>query len=956
MPRTKPTARNTEPTTRAGKVLSNLGNNYTLGQFLYEVFDPDVDAGSQHGAMLKSFLAPSLSKVRAVDIVERMYDHKYAKPADRHDEWAHLFSVSRDPKTLGYAQPAISSWSVQRVKDELLAEADVLCSRKAGLRVRASGGNPRTSRGHSAAVDGPQIDGDTEMVDAEAIDAEGPHDAVEAGDDGENVAVEERAGSPMELDDGLPDEMASAPSGARAAPPRKKKGAVSKDPLISWDIIKDFSVEKVAETYQRHAPTMWGLFSSLTESTSSKGDTELEVVRPKDVICTSIISEVIFARNSWTNLFALSRGITLFATKAHQSMYRIGSRLAQCVSYTTTRAALVAMSTAQREKVRRLFADPDVVPPIVVFDNIQTYARRWFHRIGAASRMLTGTWGTAVKMYDCKPDAFDIRPILEKKEAATRRDIKASNIMDKIDHKHLHTVATFHFLEVLVAFVPALAHYRSDVSKRFKEAAQKVPINPKRRTEVYPLGTNSANEVSTKGLRDALADFLKQLGITQDTIGNRLMFFHGDGKSFDGMHKVLKYLSISASKFSALQFVRPVLEIWHTKWTDLSRICRVHWGGPHSMSDPSTLGFMAKAVNTPTPSDLHKVEYYPYAKLLDIDVRAHILNCWEVRLGTSDLVAYYEKLKDDDHLPSILILLQDADLLAQQYATSRAYYRAIRDRKKPDMYDVPKASEASGSAPTERNDSDFKGDWPLANSILRMRDGIWFLEVVRSVALGDAARAWEILKVWIFTFAGAGNSNYASYLVEMFINLEHDYPAATREALFKNWLVNLKGKPGHFMELDLMQEHFNHWLEELAQHKGKEFDSEWYRNVLSMHVQHFLEITEEFESGAQLKQRRKGHTEPHMDNELREAMRVCRDHDLHRRHDGRDFGHHAEDNLSKGHRRLGAGKKLEEYIEQTMEEWDNKHVEAEVPAGYEDASTYLHVPVSCDESGISIQI
>lgn len=100
--------------------------------------------------------------------------------------------------------------------------------------------------------------------------------------------------------------------------------------------------------------------------------------------------------------------------------------------------------------------------------------------------------------------------------------------------------------------------------------------------------------------------------------------------------------------------------------------------------------------------------------------------------------------------------------------------------------------------------------------------------------------------------------------------------------------------------MDLMQEHYNLWLEELAQHKGKEFDDEWYREVLSMHVHHFLRLREEIENQVQIKPHTKKHSEPHLDNELREAMRIYREHDLHRHYSNRDFGFHAPDCRAKG--------------------------------------------------------
>ena len=45
------------------------------------------------------------------------------------------------------------------------------------------------------------------------------------------------------------------------------------------------------------------------------------------------------------------------------------------------------------------------------------------------------------------------------------------------------------------------------------------------------------------------------------------------------------------------------------------------------------------------------------------------------------------------------------------------------------------------------NTGRFRGDWPFANSIILMRDGIWFLEACRAIASGDVGRAWEVLKV-----------------------------------------------------------------------------------------------------------------------------------------------------------------------------------------------------------------
>lgn len=53
----------------------------------------------------------------------------------------------------------------------------------------------------------------------------------------------------------------------------------------------------------------------------------------------------------------------------------------------------------------------------------------------------------------------------------------------------------------------------------------------------------------------------------------------------------------------------------------------------------------------------------------------------------------------------------------------------------------------------ESDPEKFEGDWALANSILLVRDGIWWLEFCRAVSIGDTGRVWEVLKVWNMDFS-----------------------------------------------------------------------------------------------------------------------------------------------------------------------------------------------------------
>ena len=44
-----------------------------------------------------------------------------------------------------------------------------------------------------------------------------------------------------------------------------------------------------------------------------------------------------------------------------------------------------------------------------------------------------------------------------------------------------------------------------------------------------------------------------------------------------------------------------------------------------------------------------------------------------------------------------------------------------------------------------------------------------------------------------------------------------EFPEPLREAVLNNYLVNPSGLPGHWHELDLLQEHYNHSREMLTQ-------------------------------------------------------------------------------------------------------------------------------------------
>jgi len=66
------------------------------------------------------------------------------------------------------------------------------------------------------------------------------------------------------------------------------------------------------------------------------------------------------------------------------------------------------------------------------------------------------------------------------------------------------------------------------------------------------------------------------------------------------------------------------------------------------------------------------------------------------------------------------------------------------------------------------------------------------------------------------------------------------------------------------MEADLLQEHYNRWLEDIVKKRGGDFDDKFYRHTFSPNVDHFLRIKEEIGNAFSLRSRGQTHTSPHL--------------------------------------------------------------------------------------------
>jgi hypothetical protein len=69
----------------------------------------------------------------------------------------------------------------------------------------------------------------------------------------------------------------------------------------------------------------------------------------------------------------------------------------------------------------------------------------------------------------------------------------------------------------------------------------------------------------------------------------------GDGLTFQRVLEVQRYLQFHPDDLESLGVVEPILAVWHTEWTNVSRLFEAHWVSSTS-TDPSLLGHSAAAI------------------------------------------------------------------------------------------------------------------------------------------------------------------------------------------------------------------------------------------------------------------------------------------------------------------------------------------------------------------------
>ncbi|THU96622.1 hypothetical protein K435DRAFT_664083 [Dendrothele bispora CBS 962.96] len=837
---------------KADAILDLLRKKFTggIGQFLDVILTSHQEIHAvplRNWAMVQKWLQ-GRSAIRVLDNLQKIYDHKYSYPTSKaqlKSEREHHFSPSVELSSIHYAQVAISSWALCLV------------------------GN-RLHKGIKKLTFDPE-------------------------DDESDFHTRLPAGS------------------------------------LQPKHIESFSMKKCIERLKRQDTAVWFITECMAAS-RQKGKAIVKKIRPHPMVQVACISSFIVCRNKYASGYLpLTLGIWHFSCRSHIDVKRIHTRLGLSVADATARNALEQLSIGFMSQLRTTFqaaAKLDILSHSTTLDNTQEHVPIHEYGLGKKSTLRVGCAATACALHGVKPGAFSRSDYIQRVIQNSRSKMTTESLLEDVDWQRMHLVLALHFVRALFDYVPSFDYCQAELSKKFRTGPIAIyRMEEGRKTQVQPLGTNAENEMSTQGMKRAIIDFDEQKGLQPDAFKDMLDWYSGDGGSFAAMLRVRKYGCITQTlreediqeNYESMTGKIFTCELWHMRATCLNSLAANHYGHEAS-SDPSSLSRMAAATGMYRPRNFKASSFYPTSRMMNLAWNTKAVDIWRLHLKISNdesIIQYFECLAKNDELPTLDSLIDTAKILVDRYASPHAYQYVLSQElygKLPEDLRAPTRAEwilpssmnstgsNSESVPTSHiEDDEFDGDRVLANSILFMYEyGLW-IEAAYAIPEGDIGRFWEVMKIWIFVFAGSSNTNYVTFLLEMYCLIRYESSRDLKDAIFNNLLVNITGELGNWIEKDLLQEHYNRWLEFMIQRSGGTFDDFFHRVLIAPNAEFFLRLRESIEDGFELRRRGKSHTSPHLRNEYKVLLEMFKDEEVHLFCPGRSMGHAAKDLFNEGY-------------------------------------------------------
>ncbi|KAF9488430.1 hypothetical protein BDN71DRAFT_1347373, partial [Pleurotus eryngii] len=642
----------------------------------------------------------------------------------------------------------------------------------------------------------------------------------------------------------------------------------------SWDMLNNISIKSFQSKIMKLAPLTWSLFTTIAVSPlrrsqihdaqqaitghSKRSEAYSHQVEKINSLsnnpwsaCAFMVLATLSPRNQLISLVPSLISLLFFANNTSRVVYQALGRFGICTSYSTVHDHLKKLGCDAGATIQEIGTTISRGGDhfLILFDNINKHHRVWHQTVSQADEVKSGTAATVIRMFSVPYDAMNSKHFRNNCAKRRREKLTTKWLLKDIDTNHITAVGSVTLLRIWVKYVPSLAKFSNHVAK-LEATLNKHPIEL-HKLDIYPLRTSGIDESTTAGNSDVLRNIThSQLGMDNDDFKDLLMPVAGDQLTVDRIRKLKGYTLKDISEYSRHAWALPVIQLWHMKWAFLKAIYKAHWApntgkrlfGLHH--DCDTLGH--------TKLNPTKCDFYPHHHAVTETFEISCLGVLRLPPASGSPPASQSKstkklLDYLNHAFSAVGSLVSKEFSFLEDLAAVAYRRYLTTAAYEDcMDDGPIPTGDADLSGSDNNDNDdewkWKGDQGMANLALQLRDSFWYYEMCHAISHGDIGRVMEIIKILCFYFWGSGSTNYGNELLELACNFLYEYPDDLKVTLLNNWLVNPSGLPGHWHELDLLQEHHNLLIKTLFNDRNSDFDSSFLQEVIALNIRGFKQL------------------------------------------------------------------------------------------------------------------
>ncbi|KAJ7245530.1 hypothetical protein C8J57DRAFT_1679531 [Mycena rebaudengoi] len=491
---------------------------------------------------------------------------------------------------------------------------------------------------------------------------------------------------------------------------------------------------------------------------------------------------------------------------------------------------------------------------------------------------------------------------------------------DDINWEHIRGIGAATVLRIWLKYVPSLAHHRAGVEALFttKHAKHRLRL---RKSKIHTARPTNIDESTTVGAASVLRNLvIGQLFMLPVSLFKWMIMICGDQLSIDRIRKIIRYTAKGDTPYKQHKWALPIIQLWHLKWAWQKAIFKLHW---YSELEKGTFGLHHDCVVMERDKFNHeKCDFYPAHHILEDRFESVVLDALRNTKLLDSLQTYFSPdgpLSDCtfDELHALASTVYDRYMCSA--AADDALGHTDRDLEIYGEswsgfagYDEPEMVTTQIPAPGLK----ARKKKPLVTLCHFMRVTLWYMELCAAIAEGDIGRVFEVLKLLRFSFWGAGSTNYGNELLELACNFLLEYSDDLKTAVLNNYLVNPSGLAGHWLPLDLLQEHFNFWIKRLFNSKSHDFDSTHLADRVGLNISGISDLREKFPGLFGLKRNGQRHTDATTIHDINRLGSHFRKNHILEYDAGRDQPYQVSNEFGIGHSKLLNGQ-LETFLTRT---------------------------------------